>query len=321
MESIEQKVFSIINAKRLTKPIFFLFILFVISSVAVIYLVAISAFKKLDDDAVYNIDVVSEAFEYVVSTNTSPDVFLRRFSPALLQCKSMQTGAQYENATLSFKRNVKVLIERKSNSIMKLTAVAQDEGAKKSIGTLITPFERCRLGEKAVFDITLSLESPVFSLNVVGTLQVGRVLSDASDDYYPLVSSGQVVIQDKSTFTKSPLTLSPQSIRPGDTVRLDQAAGIIRAQHENSGLTGVFTQRGGVVQLQHLYADSVETITPSFIDRITNDSELAFALSISIVFIQFIGFGISTLFRLALFSGSVSVAGEKWIDKKRKKAP
>ncbi|MBU1308431.1 MAG: hypothetical protein KKE30_02725 [Gammaproteobacteria bacterium] len=320
MEPIEQKVFSIITVKRLTKPLITLFILFVLASITVIYLAALSAFKKLDDDTVYNVDVISEAFEYVISANNSPGVLLRNFTSQLQQCKSTQTGKLYDNATIRFKRDVKILIERKSTSALKLTAVTLNPDSQ-SLGTLVNQFERCKLGTKAVFSIILNEDNPVFSMKVVGALQVGRVLSDASDDYYPLVNSGQIVIQDKTTFSKSPLTLSPQVVRPGDTVLLNQAEGVIRAQHENSGLTGVFSQQGSVVKLQHLYAPTAESVSPSFIDRVTSDSELAFALSISFVFLQFIGFGITTLFRLALFSGAVPAPGEKWIVRKRKKEP
>ena len=317
MEQLEQKVFGIITARRLTKPLVTLFGLLALTIGIVIYLAAVAAFKKLDDGTIYNIDVNSEAFEFVTTTNT-PDILLQRFTPLLHSCKSMQEKAVYEGAIIKLKPDVSVLIERKSTGILKLTAVSMNEEAA-SVGSLLGQFENCKLGENAVFQVQLDKDNPVFSMNVSGDLQVGRTLSDATDDYYPLVKSGQVVIQDKTAFSKSPLTLSPQFVRPGDTLLLTQAKGIVRAQLDASGFIGVFTQQGNSVQIMHLYGKEAESISPSFIDRVISDSELAFALSVLVVFIQFVGFGISTLFRLAMFSESVSGPEEKWKDRKWRK--
>lgn len=318
MEEVEQKVFKLISSKKLTIPLLVLFILFISTCAAVIYLAAASAFRKFDDSTEYNIDVKSEVFEYNISAQTSPHVLLQRFIPLVTNCKSMQVGQSYENATIAFKKNVQVLIERKSNSRLKLSAATVSNNGSQVIGTLINKFERCKLERSAVFEINLDENNPIFSMHVVGDLRVGKILSDAVDDYFPLVTSGQIIIQDKTTFSKTNLYLTPQSVRPGDTLLLTSAKGIIRASHEESALTGVFSQSGNDVLLQHLYADKVEAISPSFIDRVSSDSELAFALSIGIVFIQFIGFGISTTFRLAMFSGSVPRSGKRRFVGRRK---
>lgn len=317
MEEVEQKVMRYISAKRLTLPLCILFSLFIVTCLVVIYLAAISAFRKLDETAVYNVDSKSEAFEYLISSGTSPDILLQNFVPVVHNCQSMPLGMVFNEATLEFKRNVRLLIERKSTSKLKITAVAADESNTKIIATMTNQFERCQLERRAVFEIILGSENPVFSMHVVGELLVGRTLSDAADSYYPLVSHGQIIVQDKTTFTKTPLSLAPQPIRPGDTLRLTGAKGIIRATHDDSALLGVFSQEGNQVLLQHLYSDSPEVISPSFIDRVASDSELAFALSVSLFVIQFAGFGISTMFRLAFYSRSVArpielKARKKW---------
>lgn len=304
MEDNGNKIFGFFNEWRLIKN---LIIFFVILIFIFVYLFAILAFRNLDDKVVYNVDVISEAFEYTISAQTSPNVLLQRFTPLVHNCKSMQEIQQYHNGTIQFKRGVRILVERKSNSKVKLTAALVNDGATSSLGILINQFERCKLGRKAVFEIELDREFPIFSINIIGDIQIGRVLSDAADDYYPLVKSGQIVIQDKTTFSKAPISLSAQPVRPGDTLFLSDAKGIIRASYEESGLIGVFSQLGNKVLLKHLYAEYSEEIVPSFIDRITNDSELAFSLSVSFIFIQCISFFI----KLALFSRSVMRSAEQ----------
>lgn len=317
MEALEQKVFAVITARRLTKPLITLFGLLALTIGVVIYLAAVAAFKKLDGETIYNVDVNSEAFEFVTTTNT-PEVFLQRFTPRLHSCTSMQQEGIYEDATIKLKPDVSVLIERKSTGKLKVTAVSKHT-EMASVGSLLGKFENCKLGKTAVFEVFLDKDTPVFSMNISGDLQVGRRLSYATDDYYPLLNRGQIVIQDKTAFSKAPLTLPPQSVRPGDTLLLTQAKGVIRAQHDASGFIGVFTQQGNVVQVMHLDMNEAEIITPSFIDRVISDNELAFALSVLVVFSQFVGFGISTLFRLALFSESVSGTSGKLKERKWRK--
>ncbi|MDO6613733.1 hypothetical protein Q4601_19790 [Shewanella sp. 1_MG-2023] len=311
MKNFEEKIYLFISVKKLTIPISIMFVVLVISCLIVLYLCALATFKKLDDSAIYNVDTMSEAFEYSVISKTAPDILLNRFVPIKHSCSSMENNQEYLNGNLSLNSGVKVLIERKSTEMIKLTAVFDsqtDNGDKKRrLGTLINDFERCKLYSSVVFNIKLSPQNPIFSLNVIGDIQIGRVIGDAPDGYYPLVQSGQIIIQDKATFTHSLITLSPHLIRPGDTVKMTETKGIIRASHEHSGLTGIFQQTGHQILLSRLYSKTPNPVKPSFFDRVMSDGELAFALSTAIIFIQFIGFCITILFRLALFS---STSGE-----------
>jgi len=308
VKTFEEKVYVFISARNLTIPITIMFVVLVIACLIAVYLCALATFKKLDDNAIYNVDTLSEAFEYNVASKTAPDILLNRFVPIKQPCSSMENNKEYLNANLSLNRGVKVLIERKSTEMIKLTAVFDSalgtSNEKRRLGTLINDFERCKLYSSVVFNIKLSPKNPIFSLNIIGDIQIGRVISDAPDGYYPLVKSGQIIIQDKATFTHSLITLSPHLIRPGDTVEMTEVKGIIRASHENSGMSGIFQQTGNQVLLSRLYSETPNPVTPSFFDRVMSDSELAFGLSSAVIFIQFIGFCITILFRLAFFSST-----------------
>lgn len=273
-------------------------------SLTIIALFISSIFFKLDEQTKYSVVASSEYFSYQPIDNNASDILLRNYSLDL-GCLGDFSEVKKEDAVLSLIKGSQVYFSRYADGVIHLV-VASD--AQSSIGTLETDLSYDDLPSCIEAKIILNDLSPIFSVNLIGTVNLGQELTDASDGYFPLLTTGKIEITDISLLTRSPYQLTPHLLTKGSHVFFQETKspvkGILRATYNQSGIDGVFSFQGGDVFIQR-YRSRPEKVEVSFFNRISSDSELAILLSILVISMQFFAFLISFLLRLKLIKNTM----------------
>ncbi|EHQ9271129.1 hypothetical protein AB3A93_004513 [Vibrio parahaemolyticus] len=273
-------------------------------SLTIIALFISSIFFKLDEQTKYSVVASSEYFSYQPIDNNASDILLRNYSLDL-GCLGDFSEVKKDDAVLSLIKGSQVYFSRYADGVIHLV-VASD--AQSSIGTLETDLSYDDLPSCIEAKIILNDLSPIFSVNLIGTVNLGQELTDASDGYFPLLTTGKIEITDISLLTRSPYQLTPHLLTKGSHVFFQETKspvkGILRATYNQSGIDGVFSFQGGDVFIQR-YRSRPEKVEVSFFNRISSDSELAILLSILVISMQFFAFLISFLLRLKLIKNTM----------------
>nr|WP_012219964.1 hypothetical protein [Vibrio sp. 09022]ABX77155.1 hypothetical protein BMSF_0016 [Vibrio sp. 09022] len=273
-------------------------------SLTIIALFISSIFFKLDEQTKYSVVASSEYFSYQPIDNNASDILLRNYSLDL-GCLGDFSEVKKDDAVLSLIKGSQVYFSRYADGVIHLVVASN---AQSSIGTLETDLSYDDLPSCIEAKIILNDLSPIFSVNLIGTVNLGQELTDASDGYFPLLTTGKIEITDISLLTRSPYQLTPHLLTKGSHVFFQETKspvkGILRATYNQSGIDGVFSFQGGDVFIQR-YRSRPEKVEVSFFNRISSDSELAILLSILVISMQFFAFLISFLLRLKLIKNTM----------------
>lgn len=311
-----------------SEPKILLLVIFLLCLVFfVLLLISYGVFKKLDDNTQYLITGESEHISYHTSENLPPDIIIRNFQ------FSQECGEFSEKVYSEGELNVS------PNYIFKFTRMVDDEviitvvkapSDKKKIsrssdsekGFFEAESEEFTYDNCLLIKINLDDKNPIFEFNAVGNVELGKKITDAQDGYFPLVLSGDISVTGKTIFSGTPYQFSPYTIKKSDYIYsksieevqpskkakptdeedkkndFTQTA-IVRAFKGEVGLTGIVAIKGRRLYVQR-YRMTAQAIESSFIDRISNDYELAFSLSIALVFIQFTFGLVNFLLRIEL---------------------
>jgi len=268
--------------------------------VFVLVLISYSVLDKLDDNTKYLVTANTEHISYQSSELLPPPILLKNFKFAL-NCDNY-TENQYSEGEIGIGSEFDYKFTRVQDDELVITILKSNKRAKKLESSNIESNSYLDVeGEIFEFDnclaisISLNEENPVFAFNAIGNIELGKNITDATEAYTPLLLSGEITVMDESLFSNSHYQFSPYSVKKSDYVftkfnKSNTPTAVIRATKEEPGLTGVLSLHGGELYVQR-YRMEPQLINSSFIDRISNDYELAFSLSAALIFIQFL-FGI-----------------------------
>ena len=282
--------------------------LIAISLVSCIFLVVFLCFYALSEKfstPSMTVHVNSEHYAYTPFDGDIPDIKLQAFYPSY-DCDAY-ASALHANGVIEINPGTEVKLTRiKSNSIT-LTLLSD-----KSVGYLDGDFDSPELGRCFSAQIILDKDNPVFSMNMYGLTEFGKQVTDASDVYPPLVLDGKISLSDSTILSGEQYNLSPIEIRRGDYVVPESDAnmkGFIRANYKTAGIQGIFT-----IEESNIYVQSYRTapiqIKAGFVNRITNDFELAFSLTILILLIQLLGFVLNLSLRVKILKSQKELTNE-----------
>lgn len=290
-------------AKVLTLVMIFLWFI-----IALLFLISYAVFKKLDDDARYLITVKSEHISYQTSELLPPPIQIKNFQYAK-ECGDY-TETIYAVGELNVDKNYIFKLTRMIDDEVIITIVKDPTAAvsqEQEFSYFEVEHEEIEFENCLSVKIILNNENPFFEFNAIGSIELGKNITDAQDHYVPLVLSGDISVTDKTIFSQSTYQFVPYVINKSDYIyavpseHFYQTA-IVRASKGELGLTGIVSLQGGTLYVQR-YRMPPQVIDSGFVDRITNDYELAFSLSISLVLIQLIWGLITFLLRIELLSG------------------
>ncbi|MEZ8375353.1 hypothetical protein AB6C91_13640 [Vibrio cyclitrophicus] len=268
-------------------------------------LLLILLFSKLGENTSYTLKVNSEFFQYTPNDKNSSDILLKNFSVG--ECGDVQfikEQARTLEGVLNLNQGAEVSITRFSDRNLIIEILGKD--AKYSSGALSVDFNKEFLPICTAIVVELDTNNPIFSANLIGDVQIGKNISDASDYYFPTLKEGYVEISDYSLITESNYYFSPRVFNNGDYVyfkkeKNNPVKGYIRAEYNDKGLNGVFFSNGGKVFIQK-YRSLPQKVDVSFINRITEDNEATLAFTVLFVFIQLVAFIISFLLRIKIIN-------------------
>lgn len=279
-------------------------------SIIIIALFVSSIFFKLDEKTQYSVLSSSEYFSYQPLDNNASDILFRNYSLDL-GCLDSFGEVHTSDAVLSLARGTRVFILRHADGALDVGVVSESDNL--SVGTLESDTYFEELPSCLQVKIKLDKSYPTFSMNLIGSVTLGKELTDASDGYFPLLMSGEIDITDRSLITRSPYQLTPHSLNKGNYVyfkdTISPIKGLLRATYNQSAIDGVFSFQGGDVFVQK-YRSRPEKVEVSFLNRISSDSELAILLSILILAMQFVAFLISFLLRIKLIESKMESVDE-----------
>lgn len=314
-ESVKSKEISIIQwlkellgINKAPAKVLTLVVILLLFFISVLFLISYAVFKKLDNDARYLITAESEHISYHTSELLPPSIHIRNFQYAK-ECGNY-TENIYEAGELNVNSNYIFKFTRMIDNEVIITIVNAPKGKEskdQKLGYFEVEYEEIEFENCLAIKIILNDKNPVFEFNAIGNIELGKNITDAQDQYVPLVLSGDITVTDKTVFSHSAYQFVPYEINKSDYIyavpseQYYQTA-IIRASKGELGLTGIVSLQGGTLYVQR-YRMLPQAIETGFVDRITNDYELAFSLSISLVLIQLIWGLITFLLRIELLSG------------------
>ncbi len=272
--------------------------------IIILALFASSIFFKLGESTRYSISTNSEYFDYLPIDTNASDILIRNYSLDP-ECNGTFGDINTNDAVLILGEGSQLAISRYADGVINLFIISEGEG---SVGPLESD-EYHDLEPCLQIRIKLDHAYPIFSMNLIGTINLGKELTDASDGYFPMLMGGKIGITDTSILTRSPYQLEPYQLTKGNFVYFEKTKsavkGILRATYNQSGMDGVFFFQGGNVFVQK-YRSPPEKVEVSFLNRISSDSELAILFSVLIVVIQFVAYLISFLLRVKLIDNKDS---------------
>lgn len=335
---IEEQLIDYLALKNLVRPAIIVAATMCVLIVFFLGLLVWAGLKKLDSNTEYSVDVETDVVTYQPSSQSSPKAYLGTFKllspikPSNQEgCKKYKRGGIYSDGEIKFRKGAEVQVEMRGPDVLivqirtkeKEKEKDKDKDKDKEIIELISSEGRCNVLNKFAARIELTTKSPRFMMNMVGGIQAGTKLSYSVDKYFPLLKSGEVSLVDKSFLTDAPVNLPSVELRKGDVVNLlakkeSAAFGLLSAELGNSSLSGVFHTHGGTVQIIKPYSVA-RPITTSFVDRISQDNELAMVMSVTIFILGILGYFITTLVRLAMVAGKTENNGKNRVRRETKK--
>ncbi len=324
---IEDQLIEYLALKNLVRPAIIVAATMSVLIVFFLGLLVWAGLKKLDANTEYSVDVETDVVIYRPRSQSSPKAYLGSFkllssvNSETSGCKAHQRGNIYSEGEIKFRKGAIVHIELRGPDSLLIQIQHKDKG--KEIVELISNQGRCNISNKFAARIELAPKSPRFMINMVGAITAGSKLSYSVDKYFPLLKNGEVNLVDKSFLTNAPVNLPSVRLRKGDVVSLvaenDSAAfGLLSAELGGSSLSGVFHTRGGKVEIIKPYSVA-RPITTSFVDRISQDNELAMVMSVTIFILGILGYFITTLVRLAMVAGKTEVSRKDRVRRETKK--
>ena len=320
MENIEEKVLALLGIKKLVLPAVGVIVVMCIFILFFLGLVSWAGLKKLDADAEYTVDVETDVVTYYPTSQSSPKVYLGTFQllttirhPNKEKCPDYKVGESYKEGEIKFRDDVIVHLENVGPNTLRIQVKHKDKSGE--IAELTSAEGRCNIADKFAAKMMLTADSPRFVMNMAGGTEIGSKLTFSVDQYFPLLKGGEVVIMDKSFFTESPVQLPSVNLHRGDNLKLmneltSSNTGLISAELDGGSLMGVFNKNGGQIEITKPYSSNTYPIATSFVDRITHDSELAMAMSITVFILGILGYLVNTLIRLSMFNNEENVAIE-----------
>lgn len=300
MKRFIKELVSNFELHQLRKSTLVLILTFIFLVSAFVLLFIFSVGGKLGDNASYSLVTTSEAYTYKPNNQIAPSFLLKRYKIAE-NCLSFDIDWMTEVSTLEFAPYSTVIITRFGQSYVRLDV--QGEDFENSGGNL----DDEPLGVCTSFLIELNDQQSVVTMNLYGDIEIGRNVSDASDAYFPLLLEGKVIVQDNALITNAVFHHSPIELRRGDYIRLAGQSipprGILRASKDAAGLEAVIMADGGSV-ISQSYRSQPRNVDISFINRLSDDNELAIALSCLFIMIQFVGMVISFLLRMKVINNT-----------------
>lgn len=266
------------------RPVRWLVMFFAFTAIALVIVFVIAITSKLDQSARYTVSATSEFFEYKPDNNvyTGFSIMKAHYSP---ECDEELGRKTVQNSEITFADDINVFITRFSDRQIRID-LQSSKG--KSVGSIEHDFEEEPLPSCASFFIELTEESPIFSMNLIGEVKVGKQLTDAPYGYFPLVLGGEIRVIDHSMINEEPYQLPSFALNTADFIYFNSdtpTKGTVRAEFQSKGMQGVITSVGGSVYVQQ-YRSPVQRVESSFVSRITSDNELGIALTFLIVFLQ-----------------------------------
>jgi len=300
VRNFAKELVSHFELQQLRKSTLLLIAIFITLVSSFVLLFVFSVGGKLGDNVSYSLVTTSETYTYKPNNQIAPSFLLKRYKTAN-NCQIFSSEWRVEESALKFAPNSTVIITRFGQSNIRIDV--QGENFEKSGGEL----DEETLGVCTSFLIELVDEQSVVTMNLYGDIEIGRNVSDASDAYFPIMLQGKIIIQDNALITDAIFYHTPIELRRGDYIRLDDQnippRGILRASKNTEGLESVIMAEGGQV-ISQSYRSQPKSIDISFINRLSDDNELAIALSSLFILIQFVGLVISFLLRMKVINNT-----------------
>ncbi len=291
---------------KISKEIIWLVLLTISLISFVLFMIFSAIYKKLDSNAQYLITAKTEYISYTTSIHNSPSIILKNFYPSM-DCDGY-SDTLISEGILTVTKGFKIQLTRfgeKELTVTILKTIKNNDPAdnKKAVSTLELEekdidFEHCFSAK-----IILDESNPVFSMNAIGNVQLGKEITDASDKYFPMLLEGEIIVTDYTVLSKAPYQFTPFVISQSDYIFAknykEPQRGIFRAIYGEYGINGVVSLHGGELFVQR-YRSEAQKIERSFINLISSDYELAWSLSLALVIIQILFGVINFLLRLKL---------------------
>lgn len=258
----------------------------------------------------YNPAVTSEYYVYHPAGVSASSVLIQNFRISEL-CDDFEGESDPEKMFLSFAKGSEVRVSRYSTSTIRLDVISEstrfrfnDAKEEAKTQTLAADLEGEKFENCVSFEILLSDTNPVFTLNVLGQTAIGQEITDSIDKYSHMFLSGEIIIEGKSTFSKSHFSYEPIAIPRGASIFAKlppdhpySPSDVLRASIESEGIDSSIMIYGGELFTQ-LYREKPRPVNISFINRLSSDNEAVIGFSALILLIQFLAAIIAFLMRL-----------------------
>lgn len=321
---LQERLLSYLAINKLVKPTVVVGIITIVIIVFFLGLISWAALKKFDDNTEYTVSSESDVITYIPNSPSSPGILLNNFKPLYDSDCARLSVTKFYSGELKLKGMVEIrLTAKSSNKLLLQFKSLPGNGEDTKILELLTDEGRCDINNKYALEIILNEKEPQFVLKVVGNIEAGTKIGYSTGTYPELLKSGEIIIIDRSFLTRLPIQLSSIKLNKGDQLILSSdenaiTTGLVTAQLGAYGLSGIFHKKGGTVDIAKPYSDPVP-INEGFIERITNDNELALGLTISFVILQIFAYILTTLIRLSILSSNVpAIKHRRFIDRNRK---
>ena len=267
----------------------------VIISFILITLFGYAVFGKLGNKTQYNISATSEYYRYTPKIMQSPLFSISNYQIAN-NCDPDSISETISGPSeLTFERPVTLHITRIYTNKIKLDIQSHDQQYAAAINDF--PLEsHCT----SIF-ISLNESIPIFSAKLIGDIEIGPAPSDASVGHFPIVYEGELNVADRTLFGEL-YQFKPYTISRGDRIIVsnkNSANGLLRATYNEPAINSIIISTGGITSIQK-YRGNIIDIESTFLTRIKEDHDLAIAISVIIITLQFIYAAIAYLLRIEL---------------------
>lgn len=314
---LSTKFVDYISASRRTKPL-----AIILGSLAIfamiIFLVGLSysAFKKLDHETEYSIQVQSDIVTYAPNSQGAPKLLLRNFKliTPMETCIEDESGSLIDEGEIKFLPASIVQFTIKKKNEITIQVKEKHSVSAGKLADFQSDYYQCSLNQSFIIRLFLTDTDTRVLFNLVGSISAGTKLSYATDSYAYLLQDGNMQIIDRSFWAQTPLTFSQDNLKKGDFLEMPSeedftTMGILSASFNKDGFEGIFFKKGGVVTVTKPFSEPVE-MNISSLDRVLKDNVLAFFMSVSFLFFQILAFLTTTVIRIHVLSSTSSLAKE-----------
>lgn len=300
------------HLRGFTRALIFSFVLLTCTFI-LFFLSVIST--KLDEDTKYYVNATSEFYKYYPAGATASSVLIQNFRISE-GCDEFEGEKDPEKMFLSFAKGSEVRVSRFGSSTIRIDVLSgksrfKESGSEKSENSQskVADLEGEVFKNCVSFEISLSEQNPVFTMNTLGETSIGKEITDSIDTYSPLFLSGEVIVEGRSTISQSLFTYEPIQVPRGASITTESNSnksiptGVLRASLESEGIDSTIMIYGGTL-LTQLYREKPRAIEISFINRLSSDNEAVIGFSALIILLQFLSAIIAFLMRLKFINSS-----------------